>query len=137
MSIKEIISEEIARYISREVLNENVSVESGKKKKDGVRRNAIKVIGGKRKDFDPNSSDASSRNISKADSDTISNTLDNDVINVAAVARKLYPKLTPQGAQSKLRKKIKHEKSDSGSIYTLKKNEADMARKIIRKEVEG
>ena len=73
--------------------------------------------------------------MNNGDSEEIARALDNDVVNVAAVARQLYPNLTPEGAQSKLRKKIKHIKSDSGTPYRLKKKEAFKARRIIDKEI--
>lgn len=57
--------------------------------------------------------------------------LDNEFINMAAVARKLYPDHTKEGAQSQLRKKLAHEKSDSGSTYHLTKKEGAKLRSII------
>lgn len=57
--------------------------------------------------------------------------LDNEYINLAAVARKLYPGHTKEGAQSQLRKKLKHLKSDSGSKYHLKKGEGSKLKSII------
>lgn len=57
--------------------------------------------------------------------------MNNPVINVAAMARKVFPDHTPEGAQSQLRKQIKGLKSDSGSEYHIKQKTAN----IIRKEL--
>ena len=139
MNISSIINEEINRYLNEEILSEKKSNQDQKKNKeydeDNVRHGAIKLKGGHRGDFNAKLDRETNPNLSNADAEVIARALDNDVVNVAAVARQLYPKLTPQGAQSKLRKKIKHEKSDSGSVYKLKKKEAFKARRIIDKEL--
>lgn len=139
MNISSIINEEINKYLNEEILSEKKSNQGHKKNKkhdeDNVRHGAIKLKGGHRGDFNTKLDRETNPNLSNADAEVIARALDNDVVNVAAVARQLYPKLTPQGAQSKLRKKIKHEKSDSGSPYKLKKKEAFKARRIIDKEL--
>lgn len=139
MNIRSIINEEINKYLNEEILSEKKSNQDQKKNKkndeDNVRHGAIKLKGGHRGDFNTKLDRETNPNLSSADAEVIARALDNDVVNVAAVARQLYPKLTPQGAQSKLRKKIKHEKSDSGSPYRLKKKEAFKARRIIDKEL--
>jgi hypothetical protein len=74
------------------------------------------------------------KNLSSGDENQIRNTIENDdVINIAAMARKLYPDHTPEGAQSQLRKKIKGVKNDNGSEYHLKQREAAVIRKILNK----
>ena len=138
MNIRSIINEEINKYLNEEILSEKKSKGQKKNKKPdegNVRHGAIKLKGGHRGDFNTKLDRETNPNLSSADAEVIAKALDNDVVNVAAVARQLYPKLTPQGAQSKLRKKIKHEKSDSGSPYRLKKKEAFKARRIIDKEL--
>lgn len=138
MNISNIINEEINRYLNEEILGEKKSERSKddhKKSDDGIRHGAIKRSGGRRGDFNAKLDSETNPNLNNGDAEEIARALDNDVVNVAAVARQLYPGLTPQGAQSKLRKKIKHEKSDSGSIYKLKKKEAFKARRIIDKEM--
>lgn len=138
MNIRSIINEEINKYLNEEILSEKKSKGQKKNKKPdegNVRHGAIKLKGGHRGDFNAKLDRETNPNLSNADAEVIARALDNDVVNVAAVARQLYPKLTPQGAQSKLRKKIKHEKSDSGSTYKLKKKEAFKARRIIDKEL--
>lgn len=134
MNIDRIITEEINNYINSEVLNENMPIEA--KHKSGVRKNALKLKNGLRTNFDAKLDAETNPNLNNGDAEEIANALDNDVVNVAAVARQLYPKLTAAGAQSKLRKKIKHVKSDSGTPYTLKKKEAFKARRIISHELE-
>ena len=59
--------------------------------------------------------------------------MNNDVINVAAMARKVFPDHTPEGAQSQLRKQIKGLKSDSGSEYPIKQKTANIIRKELGK----
>lgn len=134
MDIDKIITEEINNFINSEILKENMPVEA--KTKSGIRKNAVKLKNGLRTNFDAKLDKETNPNLNNGDAEEIANALDNDVVNVAAVARQLYPKLTNQGAQSKLRKKIKHIKSDSGTPYTLKKKEAFKARRIISHELE-
>lgn len=54
-----------------------------------------------------------------------------DLINIAALARKVYPDHTPEGAQSQLRKKIKGLKNDSGKQYHIRNREAEIIRKVL------
>lgn len=54
-----------------------------------------------------------------------------DLINIAALARKVYPDHTPEGAQSQLRKKIKGLKNDSGKEYHIRHREAGAIRKAL------
>lgn len=124
MNIRRIVNEEIKRYFKNELFES-----------DGVRKNVIKKRNGKRGDFDEKLEKETNPNLTNGDAEGIAQKLNNDVINVAAVAREMYPNLTPEGAQSKLRKKIKHVKNDSGTPYKLKKKEATVARKIIDKQV--
>ena len=59
-------------------------------------------------------------NLSKSDEDYIRNILKNDAVNVSAIAQKVYPDHTKEGAQSQLRKAIEGEKNDIGSEYHVK-----------------
>jgi hypothetical protein len=59
-------------------------------------------------------------NLSKSDEERIRKMLNNDVVNVSAIAQKVYPDHTKEGAQSQLRKAIKGEKNDNGSEYHVK-----------------
>lgn len=142
MNFNKLISEEINKFLNEDIIVEKKSSKSkgGNKKRkkdddDAIRHGAIKRSGGRRGDFNVKLDKSTNPNLNNGDAEEIARALNNDVINVAGVARQLYPNLTPQGAQSKLRKKIKHVKSDSGSVYKLKKKEAFKARRIIDKEI--
>lgn len=124
MNIRRIINEEISKYFKNELFES-----------DGIRKNAIKTKYGHRVDFNDKKERKENPSLTNGDAEGIAQKLNNDVINVAAVAREIYPNLTPEGAQSKLRKKIKHVKNDSGTPYKLKKKEATIARRIIDKQV--
>ena len=128
MNINRIISEEIHNFLKEEFLFED-------NKEKNIRHNAIKRKGGRRGDFNAKLDKETNPNLNNGDNEEIARALDNDIVNVAAVARQLYPNLTPEGAQSKLRKKIKHIKSDSGTPSRLKKKEEFKARRIIDKEI--
>ena len=141
--IYKIIDESINEYIADNVLNEggdllmekkrkrkkkkkkHDSKQKSKHKKKGLRRNAIKLKGGRRKDYDAEYDTHTNPNLTKQDNNDISALLNNNYINLAAVARDVYPNHTDEGAQSQLRKKVKGLKSDSGSTYKIKKKEAD------------
>lgn len=124
MNIRRIINEEISKYFKNELFES-----------DGIRKNAIKTKDGHRVDFNDKKEREENYSLTNGDAEGIAQKLNNDVINVAAIAREMYPNLTPEGAQSKLRKKIKHVKNDSGTPYKLKKKEATIARRIIDKQV--
>lgn len=121
--VSQIISETINRYV------DNVIKESDIKKK------AIKTVGGSRKDFNAELDKKTNPNLSKQDEEDLSQVLKSDMVNVAAVAREIYPNLTPAGAQSKLQKKIDHKKSDSGSTYRLKKKEGDAIERVLSNQL--
>lgn len=145
--IDNIISEEINRYLVENVFDENFFMEKkhkkskkhhGKKKdkksKD-IKKHSIKKKGGSRGDFDVKKDKTTNPNINNQDARELTNILDSDYVNLAAVARDVYPDHTDEGAQSQLRKKVKHLKSDSGSTYKIKKKEADKIRKSIIKNL--
>jgi hypothetical protein len=134
MNIHNIINEEINRFLTEDIFGEESKNKSPKS--DDVRKGAINMGNGRRGDFNAKLDRETNPNLNNGDAEEIARALDNDVVNVAAVAKQLYPSLTPQGAQSKLRKKIKHIKSDSCTPYKLKKKEAFKARRIIAKEME-
>lgn len=70
-------------------------------------------------------------NLSQADEEELRRVLKNPAINLAAIARAVYPDLTEEGAQSQLRKKVEGELNDEGSEYHITTNEAS----IIRREL--
>ena len=119
MDIKLIIKETIDRYLAENIFDENTFVEKQTKTSSDTVEKSKKRDG---------------KNLSKSDETQLRDKVnDNDYINVAAVARELYPDHTPEGAQSQLRKKIKAVKNDNGSEYHLKQREASVIRRILNK----
>lgn len=121
-SIDSIIKETVNRYI-----NENVFGEVSDKKENETYNTKTdsqkKYEKAKRRD---------GNSVSSGDEEQIRHDVDDSgIINVAALARKVYPNHSPQGAQSQLRKKIKGLTNDNGSEYHVKEREAA----IIQKEL--
>lgn len=148
MNIDRLISEEIHRYLQENVFDENMYGENSffekkkKKKKEepkkslkDIKKKGKKLKNGRRGDFNVKADRDTNPNINKQDAADISDIIDSDIVNTAAVAQKVYPDHTPEGAQSQLRKKIKGLTNDNGSKYRLKKKEADMLNKIIAQEI--
>lgn len=112
MEISNIIKEEINQFIN------NIIFE--KKTKNDIKNKIEKA----------NNRDGN--NLSDSDEAQIRNDVNNgDIINIAALARKVYPDHTPEGAQSQLRKKLKGIKNDNGSEYHIKDREADVIQKVL------
>lgn len=88
---------------------------------------------GEKKFVDHDKEKVNNPNIASDDEIEIRKDMNNDVINVAAMARKVFPNHTPEGAQSQLRKQIKGLKSDSGSEYHIKQKTANIIRKELGK----
>ena len=105
-----------------------------KKAKDVVKKGK-KLRHGLRTDFNVKQDRETNPNLNNQDAEDLNDVLDSDLIDVAALAKRVYPDHTPQGAQSQLRKKIKGLKSDSGSTYKLKKKEAFKIRRELAKEI--
>ncbi len=129
MDINKIITEEIENF-----LNEDIFAEKAKDPKDSVKKGK-KLKNGLRADFDAKKDRETNPNLNNQDNEDLSTIVDSDLIDVAALAKRVYPDHTPQGAQSQLRKKIKGLKSDSGSTYKLKKKEAFKIRRELAKEI--
>jgi phosphoglycerate-specific signal transduction histidine kinase len=72
-------------------------------------------------------------NLSQADEKELRNVLQDPAINVAAIAREVYPELTDGGAQSQLQKKIDGKHNDEGSEYHLTTKEASVIRRELPK----
>lgn len=72
-------------------------------------------------------------NLSQADEKELRNVLQDPAINVAAIAREVYPDLTDGGAQSQLQKKIDGKHNDEGSEYHLTTKEASVIRRELPK----
>lgn len=104
MNLSQIIKEEIHKYVS-EIIQEKYEGRAEETK------TKIKSRDG--------------HNVSTSDETSVRRRLvgGDNIVNVAALARKLYPDHTPEGAQSQLRKKLKGEKNDNGSEYHLKERE--------------
>lgn len=114
MDLKSIIKESIEEYLSTAL------TESEDDKKDKENDTYEKA---KRRD---------GKNISSGDESQLRRDINtNELINVAALARLVYPKHTPEGAQSQLRKKLKGLKNDNGSEYHIKQREASTIRKAL------
>ena len=143
--IDNIISESIESYIDDNILVEAKKKKGKKKKKKGkehhdkketkkdkkFKKKALKAKGGLRKDLDVEDDSTYNKNGDDQEQSSIKDLLNNGFFNKKKVAEKLYPDHTPEGAQSQLNKKLNGDRSDSGSIYKLKKKEVRKLRKII------
>lgn len=100
-SVKELFSKLI------NVLNKNKNGKSKKKKskndddKPQIRKK--KVVGGTQ-EYDYNEYERKNTKLSKSDFDKVAKSIDQDLTDIAAVARKVYPDHTDEGGQSQLRK---------------------------------
>lgn len=133
MDINQIITEEINRY-----LNEDIFAEKAKEPKKGPKdivKKGKKLKNGLRTDYNAKRERETNPNLNNQDAEDLNDILDSDYIDVAALARDIYPDHTPEGAQSQLRKKIKGIENDTGSKYRLKKKEAYKIRRAIAKEL--
>lgn len=102
-----------------------------KKKKRKFKKNAIKLKGGLRTDFDSEDDEAHNQDVGDQEQSQYEDILNSGFVNVKKIAQKMYPNLTPEGAQSKLRKKAKRIKSDSGRRYKLKTKDLRRLRPIL------
>lgn len=139
MNINNIISEVINNYINENVILAEGMVDEKKKNSNDSPKDIIKkgkkLRRGLRTDFDAKKERETNPNLNNQDAEDLNDILDSDYIDVAALARDIYPDHTPQGAQSQLRKKIKGIENDNGSKYKLKKKEAYKIRRAIAKEL--
>jgi hypothetical protein len=119
MNIDKIVTESIRKYIQENVFGEESEEDNGY----GNSKSKIQSDKAERRD---------GNNISHGDENQIRrDATKDDMINVAALARKVYPDHTPEGAQSQLRKKLKGLKNDTGSEYHIKSREASVIRKAL------
>ena len=158
-SLNSIVSESINAYLRRNIVSEasffedkksdkdeekddkskdkeednknNKKDDKSKKKKKKFKKNAIKSKGGLRKDFDIEDDETYNQHVDDQELSAVKDVLTNGFINIKKVAEKLYPDHTPEGAQSQLNKKLRGDKSDSGSTYKLKQKEVKRLRHII------
>lgn len=115
-NIDSIITEEINKKI---MINEDNSIKDlfakllkvlnkSKKKKskkddDKPQMRKRKVVGGTQ-EYDYNEYQRKNTKLSKSDFDKVAKSIDQDLTDIAAVARKVYPDHTDEGGQSQLRK---------------------------------
>lgn len=116
-NIDSIITEEINKKI---MINEDKSMKDlfakllkvlnkSKKKKpkkdddDKPQMRKKKVVGGTQ-EYDYNEYQRKNTKLSKSDFDKVAKSIDQDLTDIAAVARKVYPDHTEEGGQSQLRK---------------------------------
>ena len=110
-NINHVISEEIDKYIDNIITEKKAS---RRRRKKGYKKDT-------------------GANLNTQDNANMSHFLNSDAINLSAIAQEIYPDHTPEGAQSQLRKKVKHIKSDSGSEYKIKDKEAERINKVLSK----
>lgn len=87
-----------------------------KHKKKKNKKKLRKMAGGRSRYYDYDEYKNSNREVSKADSSSLSQEIDMDKTNIAAVARDLFPDHTEEGAQSQLRKILKGERPMTDKI---------------------
>lgn len=122
----------------KDVLTHKKHLKQGKAKKKKLKDKITKgkkLKNGRRTDFDAKKERETNPNLNNQDAEDLNNILDSDYIDIAALARDVYPGHTPEGAQSQLRKKIKGIENDSGSKYKLKKKEAYKIRRYLAREL--
>lgn len=119
-SIDNIIKETVNRYINENVFGENDDKTYNQKTDAQKKYEKSKIRDG--------------NSVSSGDEDQIRHDVDGSgIVNIAALARKVYPSHTPQGAQSQLRKKLVGDTNDNGTEYHLREREAAAIRQIINK----
>ena len=119
-SIDNIIKETVNRYINENVFGENDDKTYNQKTDAQKKYEKSKIRDG--------------NSVSSGDEDQIRHDVDGSgIVNIAALARKVYPSHTPQGAQSQLRKKLKGLNNDNGSEYHIKEREANIIQKVMDK----
>ena len=119
-SIDNIIKETVNRYINENVFGENDDKTYNQKTDAQKKYEKSKIRDG--------------NSVSSGDEDQIRHDVDGSgIVNIAALARKVYPGHTPQGAQSQLRKKLKGLTNDNGSEYHIKEREANIIQKVMDK----
>lgn len=116
-NIDRIISEEMTRI--NESSNKEISDlikgylskrgKDGSKSKKNKKKLRKKAKGGKEY-YDYGDYERKNVKVSKGDADSIRDAVDTDTTNMAAVARKIFPDHTEEGAQSQLRKVINGER---------------------------
>jgi hypothetical protein len=84
-----------------------------KKKAEKAKKGTKKLRrtkGGGKAYYDYNDYERKHRKLAKGDTDSITDTVDQENTDIAAVARSIFPDHTEEGAQSQLRKILNHER---------------------------
>lgn len=92
-----------------EIRKERKRKKKAEKDKKG-RKKLRKLVKGGSKYYDYDDYERKHRKISKGDTDSITDTVDQNNTDIAAVARSVFPDHTEEGAQSQLRKILNHER---------------------------
>lgn len=127
-NLDRIISESLNQYLKEALIPEDGNK---KKKKRKFRKNAIKLKGGLRTDFDVEDDEEYNKEADDTEQDAVVTILKSKYINVSAVAQDVYPHLTPNGAQSEFNKKLNNDVSDSGYIYRFKIKEIAKIKQVL------
>lgn len=139
MNIDKLITEAINEYLNEDIFSEAGKKSKGKKHKHkkpkDKKRKGKKLKNGRRGAYDVKYERETNPNLTNQDNADLADMIDSDLINTAAVAKKVYPDHTPQGAQSQLRKKVKGLTNDTGSKYRLKKKEANRILRALSDEL--
>ena len=138
MNYDRIISEEINRFINEEILTERQKSKSKKEKDEprDVGKKAKKLRNGRRGEFNFKRDRETNPNLTSQDAEDLTDILDSGYVNLAAVARDVYPDHTEEGAQSQLRKKVKGLTNDNASKYKVKKKEAFKIRRSLARHLD-
>lgn len=117
--IDKIINESIEKVLNESFLGEKDNGIGGllkdyfdkkKKNKDRPKKKTRKKKNGGKELYDYDDYEMKHKKISAGDATSISNTIDMEKTNIAAVARDLFPDHTEEGAQSQLRKILNGER---------------------------
>jgi len=92
-----------------EIRKERKRKKKAEKDKKG-RKKLRKLVKGGSKYYDYDDYERKHRKLSKGDTDSVTDTVDQDNTDIAAVADDIFPDHTKEGAQSQLRKILNHER---------------------------
>ena len=120
--IDNIITEEVRMVISENAMD-NIAKYlkdfQNKKKGKKKRKYKKKTAKGGSMYYDYDDYQRKNKKISKADIDSIIDTVDMEKTNLAAIARIIFPKHTEEGAQSQLRKILNRERPMSKRVASM------------------
>lgn len=86
------------------------NVKHGDEKKKKEKKKVRKLAHGGKEYYDYDAYEHTNQKMSKGDAKTISNNIDTEKTNMAAIARELFPDHTEEGAQSQFRKIVNGER---------------------------